>query len=230
MNDNVPEETASPEIIRMLSQYLGPARQRQLLFGEYVVRNQNWNIDLGKGVILFGEDTYLIQVLGTESYSRNTWLWAHKNPSIPEEMLIDVNHFYEFCQNAAELAPDEIDITDMVNGHNIASIAVASHKDKVCYYRCPYNGGAAYVLVKNIPEKVFAPMEAQNIISLIYDIIAQFQLEHKVFVNSLLEINCSDIEKKDNMFIGKYSDGTNLVIEFDTFERISSLRTEISKK
>jgi hypothetical protein len=36
---------ASSVLLDMLSRYLGIARQRQLVFGEQIVRNRDWHID-----------------------------------------------------------------------------------------------------------------------------------------------------------------------------------------
>jgi len=220
------ENATSPALIDMLSRYIGPARQRQLAFGEQVVQERNWNVDLSRGVISFGEDEYPIQLLGTESDSAGTWLWGFANPSgFPDAVLQDSEYTYNFCKSAPELALIEPALTELVNGHNIASISAAACKDRVCYYRCPYDAGAAFVLVRNVPESVFAPLDAMGVINMISELILQFPLNQKTLVKSMMEINCDEIDEAENKFTGQYTDGTSLTVTFDSQGRIGSMDT-----
>lgn len=204
-------------LTEILSKYMGPARQRQLLFGELVVRNRDWNVDFGEGVILFGDEKYPAQLLGTESYSSNTWLWGYMNESgVPADVLKDSEYAHNLCKGAAsELALAEPTLSDLVNGHNIASITAIAKEERVCYYRCPYDGGAAFVLVGNIPENVFAPVDAATVIRMISELMMQLPLNHKSLAKSLLLINCVSMNETESMFNGLYKDGTELIICFD---------------
>ena len=56
--------------------------------GALVVQNENWNIDLGRGVIFFGMREYPIQFIGSESKSSGTWLWGWENINhFPDEII-----------------------------------------------------------------------------------------------------------------------------------------------
>lgn len=223
------QDEASPVLIDMLSRYMGVAHQHQLSFGEQVVRNRNWNVDLGQGTICFGEDEYPIQLLGTESLSSNTWLWGFLNPSaFPDSVLKDSQYTYAFCKPVPELAPSQMQLTELVNGHTISSIATAARNDQTCYYRCPYNGGAAYVLVRNIPKSVFLTVDAAQVIHIISELILQYPLNHRTLVKSLMKINCDTIDDTNEMLIGHYANGTELVISFDGQGRINSMNTTLS--
>jgi len=224
-----PADTGSPQLIDLLSAYLGPSRQRQLAFGEQVVRERDWNVDFSEGAIYFGDDKYPAQLLGTQSDISDTWLWGFENPSDAlKAAAANSRRVYDLCKVAPELASRKLDVTELVNGHNIASIAAASSPDRTCYYRCPYDGGAAFVTVGNIPESVFAPTDPTQTLSIIMDLISQFPLSHRILVKSLLAANCGQVEDNPESIIGHYPDGQSLIASFDAQGRLTSIQTDSS--
>lgn len=214
--------------VNMLSTYIGLARLQQLAFGRLVVKDREWSLDLDQGTISFGEDTYPAGLLGSESEITNTWLWAFANPGgFSEAVLEDGNKFYARCmaQHIDDIKGPEVSINDLVNGHNIASLASASHKEKVCYYRCPYQDGAAYVLVKNLPDAVFAPAKAIDVAKALTDLISQMPLNHTLLAKGILAQNCESINEEPGLLSGTFSDGSAIAIKLDDKGRIESITT-----
>jgi hypothetical protein len=118
-------------------------------------------------------------------------------------------------------------LTELVNGHNISSIAAASRDDRTCYYRCPYDGGAAFVLVGDMPESVFVPMDAAQVIHIISNLITQMPLNHKTLVTSMMKLNCDRIDETSEKLMGYFLNGTALIISFDGQGRIKSMDTTL---
>lgn len=218
----------SDAYLNMLSAYIGLARLQQLAFGRQVVDGREWSLDLEKGLITFGEDSYPAGLLGSESQITNTWLWAFANPGgFSEAVLEDGNKFYARCmaQHMDDIKGPEMPLTELVNGHNIASLASASHKEKVCYYRCPYEDGAAYVLVKNLPASVFEPANALDVAKAITDLIGQMPLNHTLLVKGILGQNCETTAEEPGLLSGTFADGATIQIKLDQLGRIESITT-----
>lgn len=228
-NETPPEAPGTREYFDSLSACIGPARLRQHAFGRLVVRDQDWNVDFSRGVIRFGEDTYPVQFLGTESEVSHTWLWAHVNPGdFPEAVLKRGIRFYEQCvaEGMEELRQEELPLTPLVNGHNIASMAASTTEGGACYYRCPYENGAAFVLVTGLPDDVFAPAPVQEVVSAAADLIRQFPLNHGILMSNLLADNCVEVVEENGVLTGRFADGTTLTVRFDEMGRITSLKPE----
>jgi hypothetical protein len=224
-----PRDTVrTPEYFDSLSACIGPARLRQIAFGALVVRDRDWKLDLARGVLLFGEDAYPIQLLGTESYPDFTWQWAFAEAGVyPEAILAAAADFYARCmgEGMEELRGHILPMSPLVNGHNIASMAASIDPAGACYYRCPYENSAAFVLVGDLPDAVFAPAPVGSVVSAITDLIRQLPLNHGALAGNLLADNCAEVtEREDGSLLGRFADGATLTISFDEKGRIVSLK------
>lgn len=184
--------------------------------GELVVRNENWNVDLSRGVILFGTREYPIQFIGSESNSSGTWLWGWENinhfPDAVVRLANDTNKLGEAWQ-LEPLTADEFDLTDIFNGHNL-SIVTCGLADGYCYYRCPHGGGAFFTAVTGVPDEVFAPVELPRFVSVVTQCIEQFNIDHWIFAESFLLWNRTAYD----------ADGDALTAHFDQDLRIEFQR------
>lgn len=227
--EKFPDAVKTREYFDSLSACIGPARLRQLAFGRLVVRDQDWSVDFSRGVIRFGEDEFPVRFLGTESEISHTWLWAHVNPGdFPEAVLAGGVRFYEQCaaEGMEELRGPELPLTPLVNGHNIASMAASTTEGGACYYRCPYENGAAYVLVTGLPDTVFSPATVKEVVSVAMDLIRQFPLNHGILMSNLLADNCESVTEENGVLIGRFGGGGTLTVRFDDMGRIVSLKPE----
>jgi hypothetical protein len=218
----------TPEYFDSLSACIGPARLRQIAFGALVVRERHWKLDFARGVLLFGEDAFPIQLLGTESYPDFTWQWAFANEgAYPEAILAAASNFYTRCmaEGMEELRGHILPLSPWVTGHNIASMAASIDPAGACYYRCPYENGAIYVLVGNLPDAVFAPAPVGSVVATITDLIQQLPLNHGALAGNLLADNCAEVTQgEDGSLLGRFADGATLRISFDDKGRIVSLK------
>ena len=111
----------------------------------------DWRFDLSSGLLTLGEYRWHVQLLGTEADEGQTWLWAWANEQsgIPTALLgsaLTLRMLGE-AQNIPELAEAEV-LLGEVNGHVLAIIASGVCRADA-YYRCPYEGGAAYLLIRD---------------------------------------------------------------------------------
>ncbi|MCL1992538.1 MAG: ankyrin repeat domain-containing protein [Spirochaetes bacterium] len=234
--EEIKKEAGSSGLAIFLKQHLpaciGPVRQRQLKFGETVVEDQDWDLDLQNATITFSEDQYRIQILGTESYVTDTWLWSFASSKAndwPDDIVKAAKEAYKIILEATGDNSTKFDLTDFVNGHNIATLLIDICKqndvENVCYYRCPYENGAAFVLVYDIPKSVFAPVDALQSVKIITDIISYLELDAKTLVRSMVETNCASFAETENGITGQFAGGIELAVLFDGLGRIESMKT-----
>lgn len=214
----------------LLSRNIGKAHLHQKRFGQLIAADQNWNLDLGNAQIYFGNQSYRIELLGTESKRDNSWMWAFANPTgYPEELIQGARLAYRFCEENGThaLSRPQVTLTPLINGHTISSIAAASRNDGVCYYRCPYNQNtSAYVLVHGLPAQVFVPSSAQEIMTAFTALTQQYPLDHRLLVQNTLEGSCIRLENRNGFITGFFRDGTEIHVTFDRAGRIASMNTQ----
>jgi hypothetical protein len=129
------------------------------------------------------------------------------------------------AEGMEELRGHILPLSPLVNGHNIASMAASIDPAGACYYRCPYENRAAYVLVGNLPDAVFAPAPVGSVVSTITDLIRQLPLHHGALAGNLLADNCAEVTQgEDGSLLGRFADGATLTISFDEKGRIVSLK------
>ena len=75
---------------QVFSACLGKMIAIQTACSEQVVKGQDWNVDFSEGVILFGNQKYPLQFIGSEATSSNTWLWGWENINGFSEKIIQV--------------------------------------------------------------------------------------------------------------------------------------------
>lgn len=68
-------------------------------------------------------------------------------------------------------------------------VTVGAEDKNVCYYRCPYDGGAMFVQVEGLPEEVFEPLTLVDIVHQHINIISSSHCSHKLLAAGLLHQN-----------------------------------------
>jgi hypothetical protein len=112
-----------------------------------------WTFDVTTGTLSVGKDLHWhAEILGTESHETNTWLWAWANtgsnlPSALTQASLQMKRLGEE-QTIPELTQPQLPLTADINGHVLSMIA-SGVCDGDAYYRGPYDGGAAFLLIKD---------------------------------------------------------------------------------
>lgn len=124
------------------------AFDRQLAFAE-LVGDRDWQLDQEAGVLRLGSDLVLpAQILGSQSDQAGTWLWAWANPSVDDRLTAMARSVRARGGDRAMavLTDAQVDLARIGDAHLLA-LAAAGLIEADAYYRCPYQGGAAFVLV-----------------------------------------------------------------------------------
>lgn len=227
---NVIDTIDKSDWLQVFSYCLGKMMVIQNNASEYVVKNQNWNVDFSKGVIAFENDEYPVQFIGSESNISNTWNWGWNNINkFQDSILILANETlvngFEFNLNALKFAQFELD--DTYNGHHLAIVACALSKDDYFYYRGPHGKGAVLMAVGNLPKEVFSPINLTEFINLTMQCIHQFTIDHKIFVEALLEWNKTSYTWKKDGLIAHFNQDLSISFEkINDLYRITQINTD----
>lgn len=213
---------------QVYSACLGKMMAIQTACDEQVVKNQNWNVAFSEGVILFGNQKYPLQLIGSEATSSNTWLWGWENINGFPDKIIEIATQTKAVGERWNLEPlttAEFTLDDTYNGHNLSTVACGL-ADKYCYYGIPHSGGKIFVAFSGVPDSVFAPVDVQKFASLTMQCIQQFDVDHKIFVEGFLSWNQTNYEWNNQALIAHFQQ--DLKIEFTEVDgslRICAINT-----
>ncbi len=214
---------------QVYSACLGKVMVIQNACAEQVVKNRNWYVDFGAGTLSFGNDSYPVQFLGSESSYSNTWMWGWNNINGFDEKLIRLAEETKKTGEAWNLEPltvDTFDLDDTFNGHNLSIVACGISKENYCYYRGPHDNGAVFMAFSGVTESVFSPVNADDFISTVLDCIQKVSVEHRIFTESFLMWNGTKYDWEGNDLIAHFPQ--DVVITFEQAEdlwRIASMKT-----
>ena len=215
----------------VFSAVVGIVTARQSIFGELVVKNQNWNVDLSEGTIAFGEDKYPVQFIGSESNSSETWLWGWENVNNFPESIIELAEQTKKIGDSLgleALTTPEMELSDIINGYTLASISCGLSDENICYYRGPHQNGAVFFGISNVDPAVFAEIDAMTFIKIALDF--PFEVNHKIYIEGFLYMNNTSYEWKENTIIAHFKE--DVLIEFEKIDenlRITNIQTALKK-
>jgi hypothetical protein len=216
---------------KLFSEHVGAAFARQLAFADFL-GERNWKLDLGTGKVGFGDDLeYPIQLLGSEAHNSNTWLWSWANEHIdpaPQSMAM-ANRLRQLGQKQGiEVFSEPGFGLDAADGHAISLVA-SGIDGRCCYYRGPYNGGAAFFLVTGVPDSLLAPVPPERAITVITEIISQFPVDHRLMAKSFLASQRFDIRDEPQSLAASHPDG-QLSLSFDELGRLAQIGGKIEPR
>ena len=207
--------------------HLPLAFDRQLLLAE-LIEDLSWSYDVQSGILSFGDRfAWHAEVLGTESEESGTWLWAWANEAsgIPEQQqgaslklkaLGEQHGITEFTEPMVPLAH--------ADGHAFASIAVGEGLGKA-YYRGPYEGGAAFLLINDERLQLQVDDPLQRILSVFPQAISAMELpDHREALRGYLEHYGLEPHEVEGSLVLIQDSQEVLRAEFDEHRRLRELK------
>ena len=199
-------------------------------FAQLIVKNRDWFVDFSAQTLSFGEDAYPVQFIGSESTVSNSWMWGWNNINNFDQQLVsvakEVRRLGESWQLEA-LTTKTFELNETYNGHTLAMVATGICRGNYCYYRGPHENGAIVMAVPISDERVFAPVDMKDFISWTLSAIQRFELDHRIFAESLLLYNGTPFES-DQDSITAYFQGQRLKLTLeqpDGICRIKNIKT-----
>lgn len=219
----------------LLVEHLGSAYARQLAFSDYL-NGRPWELDIASGQVKFGSDLqFPVQLLGTEAEADRSWLWAWANeesdlkPSLIE-LAMDLRDF-GVSHEIGEFTTGSFPL-DYANGHTLALLASGMNAGCV-YFRGPYEGGALFFLVQNVPRSIFDQVDATRIVTVLTDVIAQFPVMHLPMADCFLHAQGFQITHEASQLVAtRDADGgglDSLQLTFDDRRHIVNIDGSLSQ-
>jgi hypothetical protein len=193
-----------------------------------MILNKNYSefkIDINKddqSVLLLDNKEYNIQLIGSESYYSNTFLWGwnNKESNIPKSSLVEINKVkqYGITNNIIELINPIFEL-QYLNGHE-ASVVVLALSKGTCYYMTPYgsffNGkdktylGSAFYLIKDyqLEENINNIKLESSWLSSIFDLLIKLQPRYNIRIAIIQYLNDEGI----------HYDINNDILTFDNYK------------
>lgn len=203
------------------------ALDRQLLVAD-LVGALDWAYSMEAGILSFGNRFHWqAEVLGTESEQSGTWLWAWANDAsnIPADQhaasrkLKALGEEHGIVELTAPIVP-----LHHASGHAFASIAVGEGLGKA-YYRAPYEGGAAFLLITDERLQLHVEEPLQRILTVFPQAISSVELaDHREALRGYLEHYGFEPEIENRALLLRQYGREVLRAEFDTDGRLRELK------
>lgn len=210
--------------IELLERYVAMGFEKQVDFSE-LTNEKSWDADLTKGTITFGDDLeFPLQIIGSFSYSVNTWLWAWANTqsNLPDELIKDAKELKSYGNKFKidELRKAEYSF-DQENLHRLGLIAVGMFNADG-YYLADYGSGVMLMTVKSDRIKEHRNNVHYRIFTTFPQVISNFEVDHKNTLISYLKDKGYKIEEKDDQIIGT-KDNNVCIAKLDSSNRVINL-------
>ncbi|WP_254459781.1 DUF6882 domain-containing protein [Xanthomonas sacchari] len=218
----------SPAFQAALARHIGNAYARQLALAD-VLAERRWQVDLGEGRVSFGEDlSFPMQLLGTAAEASASWRWAWANTAskLPPALLTEASALRAHGEREGieELvAPSSALGED--GGHQFALLAGALRGR--CYYRAPYDGGALFFLLDDVPAAVFAPCDDARVLRLLGELPMQFALDNRVMSEGFLADQGFALQREPAQTVATRGN-TRIVLAFDAQERLTGVQGQLA--
>jgi len=188
-----------------------------------------WVFDMDEGKIIFNDSlSFSAQILGTESEVSNTWLWGWANEAsgIPQELLEAVLEVKELGnrEQIPEFTAAQLPLNEEINGHNLAIITSGIYQANA-YYRGPYEGGAVFLLIKDVDFPTREVEEPTIRVAFGFpETIAAVSIanQRQAFIHYLKFYNLN-ILTDEYMVIGISENGKRVTAEFDSLNRMTKI-------
>jgi hypothetical protein len=220
-----------PELSRLFDQHVAASFEKQLDLAE-AVASKDWHLDLNEGLLSFGDTQRIpVQLLGTESERRNSWLWGWANHSehLPQHLLGSVRLLKLLGEQLQipELSEAELPIAE-VGGHFLSLLACGVCRG-TAYFRAPYEGGAAFLLLHQVPRSDPTGTTVARIVSVFPQVLADFPVSnHRLAFTAYLQYH--DLEaRSDGDTVAVYQGNTAVLAgAFDALQRLTKLEATVS--
>ncbi len=217
-------------MLDMLSLSAGRSFLCQNRMGEKIIGNNGWALDPMKCIIRFGDREFTAGILGTESAVQNTWLWswAHTESGLPERAAAASRRAKRTLPDLPEFQTGKFMLDELHNGHNLSMISVGVSDDELCYYRCPYEGGAAFAAVSGLPQEIFLPADDREFLRQYIEIIGGFYCDHLLLAAGFLHQNGTPFTCGGGVITAEFG-SRNIRMTFEQTEDGISRVTDISE-
>lgn len=232
-------------LLDLFHKHVAASFDKQLNFAEVIAGNdQKHQVDVQGGKIhfsctrkgsgLFGkmtkvEQSYELQVLGSEASGLNTWLWIWANqgvnyPESVKQASLKMRQFGE-REGIPEFTQGEFSC-ESLSGENLAMIA-SGVLDALSYVPLPYGGGCAYMLLygDKKPHAVSNPLP--RILTVFPQVLSAMSIpNHKQAMMGYLDFYSVPFTDRGSVLDARHDCG-NIEAKFDEMNRLVDLSAKM---
>ena len=199
--------------------------EKQLVLNDLLEDDCDWGADLDAGTITLGSKTWQCQLLGSESEADESWLWGWANQSGYSPAILQAAEQLRRLgerQQVPELTERKTP-AEKAGGHVMSLIAAG-----VCggnaYYRGPYDGGAAFLLIRDPAYPPMPAPAAQSTADAFTALVGSIEVpdHRKALLAYARQRQLAASETGTAVWL-RFPDGGELAAEFDTGNRLTSL-------
>ena len=142
--------------------------------------------------------------LGEQIIADNSW--AHTESGLPESSTAVSRRVKKLLPELPEFQTGKFMLDEVHNGHDLAMISCGVSHENLCYYRCPYDGGAALVTISGLPEDIFAPVDSTAFLRQYIEIISGFYCDHRLLAAGFLYQNGTPFTESENALTADFGE------------------------
>ncbi len=183
--------------LEVFSACLGRSAAFRAACEKHVIKGRAGEPDFRQGIISFGGDEYQMKLLGNESKTTGTWIWAWEQPEGFGDDLLSLARRTRALGKKWRLEPLTVPkaaLSRTVNGCTLATVACAADGRSLCWHRLPHSEGATYVAFICSNKKALAPVGAEAFKSIAIQCLRRDQADHGIFVRCFLHQNGTPFE------------------------------------
>jgi hypothetical protein len=211
----------------LLNKFAIQSTEKQYRLAERI-GDRPWSLSLETGKIRFGDDlSWGVQVLGTESYTNATWMWAWANDSLklPLELVDGAKKVRDFGahKTVRELENKSFGL-DVANGYALATVAVGL-VEAHGYYRAPFEDGAVYVLVTDPAFPSVRPPSTAEMVQAVRKAMQSFDLDPPDALAAYAQQRAGRLDREGSRATLVIGDRPRFTAVLDAKEKISRIET-----
>jgi hypothetical protein len=221
------------ELSNLFCRHVVASFDKQVRLSE-LVGDFHWHLNLASGLLSFADRyKWHVQILGTESDATHTWLWAWADEAsnIPSQLLgsaLTLRLLGEHYR-IPELSEPQFPLGE-IDGHFLAIIASGVCRANA-YYRCPFDDGAAFLLIKDDGFPRFSELPLNRIASVFPQAISCLDIhDHRLAFAGYLEYYGLPLEEKGSKVIVKENGEPVFTAAFDELNRLTNLEATLNRR
>ena len=214
----------------LLSQHGVASLDKQKCLAD-VIGNADWQFNMDAGQLTFGgQYVFPVQILGTESHQSHTWLWGWANAAsaIPEPLLRAAKQLQAYGEqhDVPEFTGPQQTL-DAVSGHLLCMIACGLCEAD-CYYRGPYAGGAAFMLLSAPEVRQRSDDTALRFIHVYNEFLIQFSCDHRQALVSYADYKRFLVSEEGSVVVCTSPHGEAVRASFDSLGRLAGIESKVT--
>ncbi len=204
------------------------AYAKQLALADATEGAGAWDLDLQLGSLKFANGpSYEIDLLGSYGEAAGTWLWvwANRNMELPAAVTETAKSLRDLGRQKSVPEFHESETHDQETFcHQLAMVAVGE-SGAGAYYRAPYEGGAAYLLIRETLPAIPERHHLGRIQRVIAECISTYQMPHRPAIEAFFTAENLPVAQPEPHEILATAEDGDLRIRFDEEGRLTEMKS-----